>query len=90
MDMFQQNFPDIKPGNSHRCMLTLHKNGKLEITIVAYVDEILLMVIDSRIIYMTKEILKSRFHIKGFGIAKWHLGPNIVDNPVGISISQSQ
>lgn len=72
------------------CFLyTLYKKGKLDMVMMVYVYDILLMSNKDETLSLAKEVMSSRFKMKDLGIVKWFLGIRIDHTKEGTLLTQA-
>ena len=74
--------------SKHDYALFSRQQGEAFISLIVYVDDILITGNDKKAITEFKEYLHSTFHIKDLGTPKYFLGIEIARSSEGISLSQ--
>lgn len=87
LDTFLRQVTGMTPCGAYRCLYSRCKNVKVEMVMKIYVDGILLLATDAKVLNK-KDRLKTRFEIKGIGMVRWYLGMSIIHTPKGIWIDQ--
>lgn len=70
----------MKPSGAERCLYTHKTNGKIEIVIIIYVDDISLMNTDTTVLNKAQETLNKIFQMKDMGVVRWYLEMSVIDN----------
>lgn len=78
----------MKPINADKCIYTRYINRKLDIEILIYIDDIIIMESDDRTTFQAKKVLRDRFKIADVRMIRWVLGMNVEDREEGIYIKR--
>lgn len=78
---------DFQKSNSDHPLFLKHQLGKI-ITLIVYIDDMIITGDDSKEIFQLQKQLSTKFKIKNLGKLKYFLGIEVVRSEQGIFLSQ--
>lgn len=78
----------MKPSEAGRYLYATLKNGILELVIIVYVDDMLVISSYPDTLIKVKDVLQKKFKLTDLGVVKWFLGRNIAPKMNVIHVTQ--
>lgn len=87
--LLPQNHCGMTPSYADTFIYTRYQNSKLELIIMIYIDDIILMTQSQDTLKMPKGKLNNKLNMKYLGEIRWFLGIRINERPVGWKMTQT-